>query len=652
MTTPSLVPNTSRTGVVKGKGSPIADDKPAMVSTGESILNAGATKALNSMLKKTGMTIDQFNAKHAPKGAETKVVDGVLHAAFGDLVGKEKELLSAKAPPVTPPTVTPKPTLSERLVASKAAKVEALPNIGGVKPITPSLTNPIPRAIKSIPVGGIAKGVGSALAVIPEAINTVNDVTGDNLTAHQKAWRVTEGATRTGLALAGGEAGALAGAPLAPFTLGASIPIGAAIGGGLGYFAPDMLNSAVKSMGGNGYTLPSDIAKQNRDANQIQASSAPTTTTSPATPEVTAGAKVTAVNPQSQTVPTSDQIKADDARAKAPMQSEAEKQQMALEAAKKPISDIATVIPVTAGSMATRDTAGNVVRHDIDGKVVYTDSTAVPYFRSPHNGKTTPSLVGQLRQQPEVVQPLTSVGGQAVNNLGVPTGQQSTTTATPTVYHPRDNGMVGLPRDQTTALAHGSTPQERFAIQQRELAQPVAAAPIDQRQALINNLLRQSQVHDGTFGGASRRKEAAAQAASLMGISQDDRKLNQADSAFADKKQRDLVGDTQTAQAAIAASAKDQRDYLLRAREQTSKEDGGVTYTVGDDGVSKANYTGKLAVKKEAINSAMQNHEANPIYLELLNHHTASGKDKNMAAAQAKQDLEEIYTNKLSQGNK
>jgi len=70
--------------MVRGKGTQTSDSIDAKLSTGESVLNAGATKALKALLKKTGgMTIDEFNAEHAPKDAKTKVVDGVLHAAAG-----------------------------------------------------------------------------------------------------------------------------------------------------------------------------------------------------------------------------------------------------------------------------------------------------------------------------------------------------------------------------------------------------------------------------------------------------------------------------------------------------------------------------------------------------------------------------------------
>lgn len=84
MATLAQKPTKPTIGMVRGKGTQTSDSIDAKLSTGESVLNAGATKALKALLKKTGgMTIDEFNELHAPKGAETKVVDGVLHAAAG-----------------------------------------------------------------------------------------------------------------------------------------------------------------------------------------------------------------------------------------------------------------------------------------------------------------------------------------------------------------------------------------------------------------------------------------------------------------------------------------------------------------------------------------------------------------------------------------
>jgi len=71
---------TSLTGTIDGSGSVTKDKYPALVANKEAILNAGAAEAFAKLM---GMSINEFNAIYAPKGAETKVVDGVLHAAAG-----------------------------------------------------------------------------------------------------------------------------------------------------------------------------------------------------------------------------------------------------------------------------------------------------------------------------------------------------------------------------------------------------------------------------------------------------------------------------------------------------------------------------------------------------------------------------------------
>jgi len=71
---------TSRTGTIDGSGSVTKDKYPALVANKEAILNAGAAEAFAKLI---GMSINEFNAIYAPKGAETKVVNGVVHAAAG-----------------------------------------------------------------------------------------------------------------------------------------------------------------------------------------------------------------------------------------------------------------------------------------------------------------------------------------------------------------------------------------------------------------------------------------------------------------------------------------------------------------------------------------------------------------------------------------
>jgi len=104
---------------------------------------------------------------------------------------------------------------------------------------------------------------GTALAVGPEAYNTYKDITTKGMDASDKAARIAEGATRTGAALAGAEAGAGLGFPAGPI---GSIAGGLA-GGALGYYAPDILNKMQSSITGNNIKFPSDKAAELQAAN-------------------------------------------------------------------------------------------------------------------------------------------------------------------------------------------------------------------------------------------------------------------------------------------------------------------------------------------------------------------------------------------------
>ena len=95
---------TSRTGTIDGSGSVTKDKYPALVANKEAILNAGAAEAFAKLM---GMSINEFNAIYAPKGAETKVVDGVVHAAAGAFNPYAKkpvgiETLMGEKPPSLP----------------------------------------------------------------------------------------------------------------------------------------------------------------------------------------------------------------------------------------------------------------------------------------------------------------------------------------------------------------------------------------------------------------------------------------------------------------------------------------------------------------------------------------------------------------------
>lgn len=65
-------------GILKGLGTSTSDSIPAMLSTGEAVLNAGAAQAMGDS------NIRRLNTAFLPKGAKTCVQGGVLKAAAGD----------------------------------------------------------------------------------------------------------------------------------------------------------------------------------------------------------------------------------------------------------------------------------------------------------------------------------------------------------------------------------------------------------------------------------------------------------------------------------------------------------------------------------------------------------------------------------------
>ena len=130
-------------------------------------------------------------------------------------------------------------------------------------PARPVSTSGIVRRGLSAAANNAGRIAGGALTVGPEALGVYRDVAGDNLTPQEKALRVTEGATRVGAALAGGEAGASLGAlggPFAPVT----VPLGAIAGGLAGYAAPDLANKAINYVTGSNNELPSVKASRLR----------------------------------------------------------------------------------------------------------------------------------------------------------------------------------------------------------------------------------------------------------------------------------------------------------------------------------------------------------------------------------------------------
>lgn len=111
----------------------------------------------------------------------------------------------------------------------------------------------------------MAGRLGLPLLLAQQGVTGYRDVTTPGMTGLDIAGRVAEGAGRVGGAFVGGEGGAMLGAlggPAAPLT----VPAGALIGGGLGYFAPDIANKIYNMVTGGSNELASTHAANLRAA--------------------------------------------------------------------------------------------------------------------------------------------------------------------------------------------------------------------------------------------------------------------------------------------------------------------------------------------------------------------------------------------------
>ena len=167
-------------GMVRGKGTQTSDSIDAKLSNGESVLNAGATKALKAMLKKTGMTIDKFNDLHAPKDAETKIVDGELNAALGVDLGAQSRIdeLTGVAKK-TRPSAMQSAKAFDQMPTTRPVTAADVNFKSGIKPTTaPTIGTPTTALVNDTTIpqvasktGNLAKIAGKAAVVAPLAIN-------------------------------------------------------------------------------------------------------------------------------------------------------------------------------------------------------------------------------------------------------------------------------------------------------------------------------------------------------------------------------------------------------------------------------------------------------------------------------------------------
>lgn len=212
-----------------------------------------------------------------------QVVKSGATPGFKNMASAEKGILTDRYRPnfqeVTGPysKVPPRPTIEagKNLVPVQSGQLVPVGNavsggeggaIKGVRAVKPEVEGIVGRALQNSKAGlkPLLQGAGQAIVPLIEGASAVRDVTTPGMKAEDIAARVGEAGTRGAGALIGAEGGAALGAfggPAAPFT----VPLGAAVGGALGYAAPDIANKIQERVTGNKYEMPSDKARRLRD---------------------------------------------------------------------------------------------------------------------------------------------------------------------------------------------------------------------------------------------------------------------------------------------------------------------------------------------------------------------------------------------------
>jgi len=423
---------TSATGKINGTGSVTKDKYPALVANNEAIFNAPATANLAKLIKQIyGMSIDEYNAIYAPKGAETKMVDGVVHAAAG-------------------------------------------------KGATDELGNTADSGI-----GAFGNADPQKHAAVESATQGIKDAITNPLNSVGRTARATVDATKY---------------------------LGNTMGEGAAAAQQDTANFISKSANElfSGY-----------NGNAVAPTLAPT-----AKPEVTPQ-----IQPTANKVDTA--IKTEVPPVVTPVSTE-QPQVVGVNAAKitdTKQTAIPTELPITLAGMNTRtkdDDDANAIKHNVGGKTIYSDSMAAPQLPRPSvkpqptqqqaqqveqpitiNGRTvnpiTGAVIGDYQSEGVPADGIVQLQGGTISQTGAQRNKQRLASAeassrdlsqkqmandTPNAgasmpatqqpapqlggndyFQPREDGMVSLPRDVTQSATGGSTPQERFAIQQQQLQQ-------------------------------------------------------------------------------------------------------------------------------------------------------------------------------------
>lgn len=161
--------------------------------------------------------------------------------------------------------------------SAEAAAINKPPASAAAAAAAPKPPVPKPAGVRAASAGNKMLGrVAMPIAATVEGLRTYSDVTTPGMSTADKVARGAEATGRLAGAYVGAQGGGALGAMTGPFAPVAA-PVGAVAGGALGYFAPDLVNTAVNWFRGTDTELASDKASRLR-AEQAPQPVAPTPT--------------------------------------------------------------------------------------------------------------------------------------------------------------------------------------------------------------------------------------------------------------------------------------------------------------------------------------------------------------------------------------
>ncbi len=271
------------TARIPGKDTGV-DSKLIMARPGEAVVTKEA-------MDQPGMRefVAEMNAKHRPslrQAAHAEMMEdatGVKHAAggyvddYGNLFAKNVRSTNTYAPAEVnslyagqKASAAAVPVEAAAARAETAAKIDAAKGVAGGKQVgglTGMLERNTPGLAKTLAGKATsgAKVAGANAGLILEGARTGNDVATLSDDPAMAALRVSEGATRAGMAAIGGSAAFAAAPPVLPWIGPLAKPAAGLLGAGMGYIAPETTRSLISLMSGKkGADLPSEVASKKR----------------------------------------------------------------------------------------------------------------------------------------------------------------------------------------------------------------------------------------------------------------------------------------------------------------------------------------------------------------------------------------------------